>query len=59
MEFEAFDVKAKKMVKLKNYEVVKLKNGRLAVKGKSPETGITVYRILSNADAEKLKKTKK
>lgn len=59
MEFEAFDVKAKKKVKLTNPEVVTLKNGRLAVRGKSPLTGITVYRILSKAEAEKVKKSKK
>ncbi|MFP3269250.1 MAG: hypothetical protein RXO29_06645 [Desulfurococcales archaeon] len=56
MEFEAFDVKARKKVKLLNPEVVTLKNGRVAVRGKSPETGITIYRILSKAEAEKLQK---
>ncbi|MGB9726195.1 MAG: hypothetical protein ACP5I2_06865 [Fervidicoccaceae archaeon] len=56
MEFEAFDVKARKKVKLLNPEIVTLKNGRVAVKGKSPETGITIYRILSKAEAEKLQK---
>jgi hypothetical protein len=56
VEFEAFDVKARKKVKLVNPELVTLKNGRYAVKGKSPLTGITIYRIISKADAEKLKK---
>jgi hypothetical protein len=56
MEFEAFDVKARKKVKLLNPEVVTLKNGRVAVRGKSPETGITIYRILSKTEAEKLQK---
>ncbi len=56
MEFEAFDVKARKKVKIKNPEVVTLKNGRMAVRGKSPLTGITVYRILSKEEAAKLKK---
>ncbi|AFH42340.1 hypothetical protein IOK49_06595 [Fervidicoccus fontis] len=58
MEYEAFDVKAKKKVKLTNVEVVTLKNGRLAIKGKSPETGITVYRLLSKKEIEKLQKKK-
>ncbi|MEM0021770.1 MAG: hypothetical protein QW039_03915 [Fervidicoccaceae archaeon] len=56
MEFEAFDVKARKKVKLQNPEIVTLKNGRVAVRGKSPETGITIYRILSKAEVEKLQK---
>jgi hypothetical protein len=58
VEFEAFDVKARKKVKIKNPEVVTLKNGRIAVRGKSPLTGITVYRILSKEEAAKLKKKK-
>ncbi len=56
VEFEAFDVKARKKVKIQNPEVITLKNGRYAVKGKSPLTGITVYRIISKKEAEKLKK---
>ena len=56
VEFEAFDVKARKKVRIKNPEVVTLKNGRVAVRGKSPLTGITVYRILSKEEAAKLKK---
>ncbi len=59
MEFEAFDVKARKKVKILNPEVVTLKNGRVAVRGKSPLTGITVYRILSKEEAEKLLKEQK
>ncbi len=58
VEFEAFDVKARKKVKIKNPEIVTLKNGRVAVRGKSPLTGITVYRILSKQEAAKLKKKK-
>ena len=59
VEFEAFDVKARKKVKIKDPEIVTLKNGRIAVRGKSPVTGITVYRILSKEEAEKLQKKKK
>jgi hypothetical protein len=56
MEFTAYDVKAKKMVKILNPQVVKMKNGRPAVKGKSSETGINVYRILSKKESEAIKK---
>lgn len=59
VEFEAFDVKARKKVKIKDPEIVTLKNGRVAVRGKSPLTGITVYRILSKEEAEKLQRKKK
>ncbi len=56
MEYTAYDVKAKKKVKIESPKVVKMKNGRLAVTGKSSETGITVYKILSK---EEYKATKK
>ena len=42
---EGYCVKCKKMVTIKNPEQVTLKNGRPAVRGVCPETGITVYRI--------------
>ena len=42
---EGYCVKCKKMVTMKNPEQVTLKNGRPAVRGTCPETGITVYRI--------------
>ena len=42
----AYSVKAKKMVEMQNPEKVIMKNGRPAMKGKCPETGITVYKIL-------------
>lgn len=51
---EAFDVKARKKVVVENPELVTLKNGRIAVRGRSPLTGITVYRILSKQEAERL-----
>ena len=55
-EWEAFDVKAKKKVKIKNPQFVKLKNNRWAVTGISEETGIKVYRFLSKKEVEELKK---
>lgn len=58
-KFEAFDVKARKKVVIEKPEIITLKNGRLAVRGKSPLTGITVYKILSKAEAEKLQKKQK
>jgi len=53
VEWYAFDVKARKKVKIKNPEFVKLKNGRWAVTGKSAETGIKVFRFLSKEEVEK------
>lgn len=52
-EWIAYDVKASKKVKLVNSELVTLKNGRKALKGKSAETGISLFRIISPKDAEK------
>lgn len=56
MEYTAYDVKAKKKVKIVDPKVVKMKNGRYAVKGKSAASGINVYRILSAAEAKAAKK---
>jgi len=54
-EFEAYDVKARKKVKILEPKVVQLKNKRWAIKGKSSESGLTVFRILSKAEADNLK----
>ena len=43
---EAYDVKARKKVEIKDPKVVQLKNGRYAIKGTSSETGITVMSCL-------------
>ena len=51
--WEAFDVKARKKVKIIDPEIKQLKNGRWAVVGKSAETGIKVFRFLTKAEAEK------
>jgi len=51
-EWTAYDVKARKTVKLVEPELVTLRNGRLALKGKSAETGISLFRILSPKDAK-------
>ena len=55
-EYEAYDVKARKKVKIVDPEVVQLKNKHWALKGKSSETGSTVFRMLGKDEAEKLKK---
>ena len=55
-DYEAYDVKARKKVKILDPQVVQLKNKRWALKGKSSETGLTVFRMLGNDEAEKLKK---
>ena len=52
-EWMAYDVKARKKVKLVDPQLVTLKNGRKALKGKSMETGNTLFRIISPKDAEK------
>ena len=46
--WEAYDGKAKKKVKIQNPKAVKMKNGKWAVKGTSPITGIKVFRIVGN-----------
>lgn len=56
MEFTAYDVKAKKKVKIQNPKVVEMKNGRYAVTGTSSASGIKVYRILSKEESKTVKK---
>ena len=46
--WEAYDVKAKKKVKIQNPKAVKMKNGKWAVKGTSPITGVKVFRFVGN-----------
>jgi len=53
VEWFAFDVKARKKVRIKNPQFVQLKNGRWAVTGQSEETGIKVFRFLSKEEVEK------
>lgn len=43
---EAYDVKARKKVPVKDPEPYQMKNGKWAIKGTSCETGITVYKIV-------------
>ena len=44
-DWTAYDVKARKKVKIQNPKVVKMKNGRYAISGTSPLTGNKVFRI--------------
>jgi len=46
--WKAYDVKAKRKVEIQNPKAVKMKNGKWAVKGTSPITGIKVFRIVGN-----------
>jgi len=46
--WEAYDVKAKKKVKIQNPKAVMMKNGKWAVKGTSPITGVKVFRFVGN-----------
>jgi predicted RNA-binding Zn-ribbon protein involved in translation (DUF1610 family) len=50
-QYEAYCVKDKRKVQFEG-EVVTLKNGRKAAKGKCPNCGTTVMRILGKAEAE-------
>jgi hypothetical protein len=56
MEYTAYDVKAKKKVKIHDPKIVKMKNGRLAVTGTSSASGIKVYKILSKEEAKAAEK---
>jgi len=66
VSWQAYDVKAKRKVEIQNPKAVKMKNGKWAVKGTSPITGIKVFRIVGNekpavsaektADSPKVKK---
>jgi rRNA maturation endonuclease Nob1 len=46
VSWEAYDVKAKRKVEIQNPKVVKMKNGKWAIKGTSSITGIKVFRIV-------------
>jgi len=48
VSWKAYDVKAKRKVEIQNPKAVKMKNGKWAVKGISPITGIKVFRIVGN-----------
>ncbi len=43
---EAYDVKARKKVTMKNPQPYLMKNGMWALKGTSAETGISLFRIV-------------
>ena len=55
-EYEAYDVKVRKKVKILEPQVVQLKNKKWAIKGKSSASGTTVFRIIGKTEAEELKK---
>jgi len=46
--WEAYDVKAKKKVKIQNPKAVMMKNGKWAIRGTSPITGVKVFRFAGN-----------
>jgi len=48
VSWQAYDVKAKRKVEIQNPKAVKMKNGKWAVKGTSPITGIKVFRIVGS-----------
>jgi hypothetical protein len=55
-EWEAYDVKARRRVKVLDAEVKQLKNGRWAVVGKSAATGTKVFRFLNKNQVRALGK---
>ena len=48
VSWKAYDVKAKRKVEIQNPKVIKMKNGKWAIKGTSPITGIKVFRIVGS-----------
>lgn len=48
-KYEGFCVKCKKKVEIKDPQIITLKNGRKAVKGKCPNCGTTIYRFLGSS----------
>ena len=56
VELKAYSVKLRKMVDIKDPELVTLKNGRKAVRGVASEDPSTkVLRIVSEAQAEEIR----
>ena len=55
-EYEAYDVKVRKKVKILEPKVVQLKNKKWAIKGKSSASGSTVFRIIGKTEADELQK---
>ena len=48
VSWKAYDVKAKRKVEIQNPKIIKMKNGKWAIKGTSPITGIKVFRIVGS-----------
>ena len=56
MELKAYSVKLRKMVAIKDPELVTLKNGRKAVRGvASEDPSSKVFRIVSDKQAEEIR----
>ena len=45
-EIMAYDMKLRKMVTMENHERVTMKNGMKAWRGRSAESGVTVFKII-------------
>lgn len=59
MKIEAWCVKCKAAREIDDPELVSMKNGRSAAKGKCPQCGAVLYKILSRECADKLGEEKK
>jgi hypothetical protein len=51
---EAYDIKARKKVTMKNPQPYLMKNGSWALKGTSSETGIVLFRIVGRKKPKKI-----
>ena len=49
---EAYDIKARKKVTMKNPQPYLMKNGSWALKGTSSETGIVLFRIVGRKESK-------
>ena len=49
-EIQAYDIKARKKVSMKNPQPYLMKNGTWALKGTSTETGITLFKIVGKKE---------
>lgn len=52
---DMYDVKTKQLLPNLSVELVELSNGRYAVRGTNPETGMTLFKLVKKSFAQQLK----
>lgn len=52
-QVEMYDVKLKRKMTIE-VDLVKLSNGRFAVTGKNPDTGMTMFKLVSKVKAQEI-----